>query len=76
MQQILAAAKEPIRPEMDRYDRAKDGGVQALWKLHVERNKFQQEYMERWNACEGLDGLLSELLHQTIPPPQAEDEEK
>ncbi|KAL2367015.1 hypothetical protein RJZ56_000102 [Blastomyces dermatitidis] len=59
VQDILAATKEPIRPEMDRYGHAKDGGVQALWKLHVERNRFQQSYMERWNACEGLDGLLT-----------------
>ncbi|PGH00912.1 hypothetical protein AJ79_08067 [Helicocarpus griseus UAMH5409] len=59
VQEILAAAKEPIRPEMDRYGHAKDRGVQALWQLHVERNKFQQDYMARWNACEGLDGLLT-----------------
>ncbi|EEH20415.1 hypothetical protein PABG_02674 [Paracoccidioides brasiliensis Pb03] len=56
---ILATSKEPIRPEMDRYGQAKDGGVQALWQLHVERNKLQQQYMERWNAIEGLDGLLT-----------------
>ncbi|OAX77945.1 hypothetical protein ACJ72_07751 [Emergomyces africanus] len=59
VQQILATSNEPIRPEMDRYGEAKDGGVQALWQLHVERNKFQKEYIERWNACEGLDGLLA-----------------
>lgn len=62
MQQILIKANEPIRPEMGRYSQAEDGGVQALWQLHVKRNKFQMQYMERWNACEGLDGLLSEYL--------------
>ncbi|KAK2798971.1 hypothetical protein FQN51_007199 [Onygenales sp. PD_10] len=59
VQDILASAGEPIRPEMDRYGRAKDSGVRALWALHVERNTLQREYMERWNACEGLDGLLT-----------------
>ncbi|KKZ60694.1 hypothetical protein EMCG_04621 [[Emmonsia] crescens] len=59
VQQILIKANEPIRPEMGRYSQAEDGGVQALWQLHVKRNKFQMQYMERWNACEGLDGLLT-----------------
>ena len=58
---LLKLCSEPIRPEMERYGRAVDNGVYALWQLHAQRNELQREYLERWNACEGLDGIISML---------------
>jgi hypothetical protein len=61
VQKILDAADEPIRPEMDQYGKASDRGVYDLWQLHLERNKLQKMYMDRWNACEGLDAILCKI---------------
>ncbi|KAL1956424.1 hypothetical protein VTO42DRAFT_7310 [Malbranchea cinnamomea] len=56
---LLEQCAEPIRPEMERYGTAVDHGVYELWQLHLQRNELQREYLERWNACEGLDGLIT-----------------
>lgn len=56
---LLEQCSEPIRPEMERYARAVDNGVYSLWQLHAQRNDLQRQYLERWNACEGLDGIIS-----------------
>lgn len=59
IQNLLSQSDEPLRPEMERYGRAVDHGVFNLWKLHIERNQLQKEYMDRWNACEGLDAIIT-----------------
>lgn len=47
---------------MEPYAHAVDPGVHALWQLHLRRNELQCTYLERWNECEDLDGLLSMFL--------------
>ncbi|KAK2740133.1 hypothetical protein FQN57_006248 [Myotisia sp. PD_48] len=58
VEKLLAMSDEPIRPEMERYGRAVDHGVYALWKIHQERNALQKAYMDRWNAND-IDALIT-----------------
>jgi amidase len=55
---ILDPVEEPIRPEMANYAHAKELGVHEMWQLHLERTEFCKAYLDRWNACEGLDAVL------------------
>jgi amidase len=58
---ILDPVKEPIRPEMQAYADAQEVGVHAMWQMHLERTEFCKSYLDRWNACEGLDAILCKL---------------
>jgi len=41
------------------YTTATELGVYDMWQLQRERNKFTKFYLDKWNACEGLDVILS-----------------
>lgn len=56
---LRSPSGEPWRPEMMSYKDATELGCNALWQLHLERNDLCKMYLERWKACEGLDGILS-----------------
>lgn len=55
---ILDPVNEPFRPEMEPYSEAKELGTYAMWQLQLERTELCKQYLDRWNACNGLDGLL------------------
>jgi amidase len=63
---ILDPVKEPIRPEMQAYADAKEVGVHAMWQMHLERTAFCKKYLDRWNACEGLDAILCKRKHKFL----------
>jgi amidase len=58
IQQLLAPVDEPIRPEMKHYKEAKELGVYDMWQVHSRRTEFCKAYLDRWNACKGLDAIL------------------
>lgn len=58
VRQLLAPTQEPFRPELSRYEDATELGIYDMWQLHLERTKLLKEYLDQWNACEGLDALL------------------
>lgn len=60
----LKRTGEPWRPEMRAYEVATEMGTADMWKLHLERNAFQNRYLERWNEA-GIDAILC----PTIPFP-------
>ncbi|KAH8681846.1 amidase [Xylariales sp. PMI_506] len=53
----LTRTGEPWRPEMVAYESAQELGTADMWKLHLERNDFQNRYLDRWNAA-GIDAIL------------------
>lgn len=55
---VLDPVKEPFRPEMEPYSQAKELGTYDMWQLQLERTELCKQYLDRWNACKGLDGLL------------------
>ncbi|KAF2434522.1 amidase [Tothia fuscella] len=55
---ILDPVEEPFRPEMAMYADAKELGTHGMWQLQSERTNFCKAYLDRWNACEGLDAIL------------------
>ncbi|KAJ9365554.1 acetamidase [Paecilomyces variotii] len=58
IRKLIEPTKEPFRPEMKDYEASSEIGVNELWQIHIERNTLQKDYLERWNACEGLDAIL------------------
>lgn len=55
----LDLAGEPWRPEMKAYETASELGTHEMWQLHRERTALGKVYLEKWNACKGLDAILS-----------------
>jgi amidase len=55
---ILEPVNEPFRPEMHMYSVAKELGVHEMWQLHLERTELCKTYLDRWNECKDLDGIL------------------
>ncbi|PSR82542.1 amidase [Coniella lustricola] len=53
----LARTGEPMRPEMNLYDAATELGTYDMWMLHVERDAFVKQYLDRWNEA-GIDAIL------------------
>jgi len=64
---ILEPVHEPFRPEMEPYKNAKELGVHELWKLHKRRTALCKRYLDRWNACESLDAILSPTTPYAAP---------
>jgi len=55
---IFDPVNEPIRPEMEPYSKANELGTYDMWQLQLERTELCKQYLDRWNACDGLDGIL------------------
>ena len=55
----LETSGEPWQPQMMGYAEATELGVYDMWQIQRERTNLCSMYMERWNACEGLDAILS-----------------
>lgn len=64
---ILEPVREPFRPEMAAYRDAKELGVHELWQLQKQRTALCKRYLDRWNACEGLDAILSPTTPYAAP---------
>ena len=60
VKKLLEPVGEPFRPELDLYKNATELGVYDMWQLHRERVEFCKAYLDRWNACHKLDGILCE----------------
>lgn len=67
VRKILAPLGEPFRPEMQRYEDAKDLGVYNLWQTHRQRTALQRKFMERWQAFGDLDAILSPTTPYAAP---------
>jgi amidase len=50
--------KEPFRPEMMQYEKAKDAGVYDMWQMQLQKLEINKAYMDRWNASDGMDAIL------------------
>ncbi|KAG0647462.1 Acetamidase [Hyphodiscus hymeniophilus] len=57
----LDTSGESWQPQMKAYADANELGVYEMWQIHRERTALCKKYMDRWNACEGLDAILSKL---------------
>jgi amidase len=53
--------QEPFRPEMGSYERAKEVGVYDMWQMQLEKLVLSKEYLDRWNATNGMDAILCEF---------------
>lgn len=67
VRKILEPVGEPFRPEMKAYEDAKDLGVYELWQLQIARTTLSKRYLDRWAACEGLDGILGPTTPYAAP---------
>ncbi|KAI3339038.1 amidase [Ustulina deusta] len=54
----LERTGEPLRPEMAAYGAARELGGFEYWQLHLERQKFQKRYLDRWKEA-GIDAILA-----------------
>jgi hypothetical protein len=57
----LETSGEPWQPQMKAFPGAAELDVYDMWQVQRERTNFCKIYMDRWNACEGLDAILSEI---------------
>ena len=55
----LETSGEPWQPQMIVFSTATELGVYDMWQVQRERTDLCKMYMDRWNACEGLDAILS-----------------
>ncbi|KAI1815973.1 amidase [Poronia punctata] len=53
----LERTGEPLRPELEGYESAKELGALEYWGLHLERQEFQKRYLDRWRNA-GIDAIL------------------
>ncbi|KAI0180101.1 amidase [Hypoxylon sp. FL1284] len=53
----LERSGEPVHPDMAAYADAQELGGLEYWRLHLDRQAFQKEYLDRWRAA-GIDALL------------------
>jgi amidase len=64
IRRAVDASGEPWRPEMKAYETAPELGVYDMWQIHRERTGLAKMYLDRWNACSGLDIILGgELIY-------------
>ncbi|KAI1422819.1 amidase [Xylaria sp. FL1777] len=54
----LEKTGEPLRPEMAAYGESEELGGFEYWQLHLERQKFQKRYLDRWKQA-GIDAILA-----------------
>ncbi len=59
---LLEPTNEPFRPEMQSYEDSVERGVHEMWKIQATRSELQKRYLDRWQAIEGLDGLICMFL--------------
>lgn len=59
---LLERTNEPFRPEMQSYEDSVERGVHEMWKIQATRSELQKRYLDRWQAIEGLDGLICMIL--------------
>ncbi|KAF2764279.1 amidase [Teratosphaeria nubilosa] len=59
IKKILEPVSEPMRPEMKAYEDAQELGVYDLWLLQKQRTALCKRYLDRWNAVDSLDAILS-----------------
>lgn len=57
IQKELERCGEPMRPEMEAYEKATELGTYDMWQLHLERTDLQKRYLDRWNQA-GIDAIL------------------
>ncbi|TAQ88359.1 hypothetical protein B7494_g3302 [Chlorociboria aeruginascens] len=55
----IETSGEPWQDQMMGYANANEIGVFDMWQIHRERNALCKMYLDRWNACDGLDAILS-----------------
>jgi len=48
---------------MASYENASELGVYEMWQVHRERTELAAMYLDRWNACKGLDVILGLRIH-------------
>lgn len=54
----IEAGNEPWPKPLETFSNLKEVGTYDLWQLQRERNQIWKEWLDQWNAAEGLDGLL------------------
>ncbi|KAJ9659988.1 hypothetical protein H2201_007093 [Coniosporium apollinis] len=59
VRKILELVNEPWRPEMEYFTKAQELGVYDMWQLQFERSELCKQYLDRWQACDGLDAILA-----------------
>lgn len=57
IRKVLEKTKEPFRPEMEEYSKAKMLSTYDMWQVHLERTDLQKRYLDRWNEA-GIDAIL------------------
>jgi len=55
---LLAPVDEPYLGILESYKTARELGTHEMWQIQAERTELCRAYLDRWNACEGLDALL------------------
>ena len=55
---------------MQGYEKATGISVYDMWQVQQERTDLCKMYMDRWNACEGLDAILSMSPFLTLISPK------
>jgi amidase len=57
VRKLLEPSSEPFRPEMNRYENAREIKVLETWQIQTKRTELCKQYLDRWNV-EGLDAIL------------------
>ena len=55
---LLAPVDEPYLGLLEWYRTARELGTHEMWAIQSERTAQCKAYLDRWNACAGLDALL------------------
>ncbi|KAI1114852.1 amidase [Nemania sp. NC0429] len=58
VKRVLEKTGEPLRPEMAAYGEAPELRGYEYWQLHLERQEFQKQYLDRWKQA-GIDAILA-----------------
>ncbi|WPG97460.1 acetamidase [Acrodontium crateriforme] len=67
VRKILEPVDEPFRPEMEPYANSPEMTVYELWQVQKARTALCKKYLDRWQACEGLDAILGPTTPYTAP---------
>jgi len=55
---MLEPVNEPYIKWLEWYKTARELGTHEMWQIQADRTELCKAYLDRWNACEGLDMLL------------------
>jgi amidase len=58
MAEMLEPVNEPYIKWLGSYKTARELGTHEMWQIQAERTELCKAYLDRWNACAGLDVLL------------------